>query len=155
MAQTRILYNEQQLHQLIYQHLLSKGFTESAATLLKEANLESPTIAKSLTYQPFHYRSPAGTTVSLSLSKHFFRKRYVFYICKLKVNFLSSSQDQPSLRAPQPICTTQDARRKMERHESLLHRRLIRPDSYLTPVLFPPLLPTRRTILLELSWRRL
>ncbi|OXU21314.1 hypothetical protein TSAR_001940 [Trichomalopsis sarcophagae] len=43
VAQTRIQYNEQQLHQLIYQHLLSKGLTETATTLQKEANLESPT----------------------------------------------------------------------------------------------------------------
>lgn len=72
MAQTRILYNEQQLHQLIHQHLLSKGFTESAAYLQREANLDSPNVAKTLTYhQPFHYRSPVTTTVSFSNRFHF------------------------------------------------------------------------------------
>jgi HIV-1 Vpr-binding protein len=68
VAQTRIQYNEQQLHQLIYQHLLSKGLTESASILQKEANLESPTLAKPLTYQPFHYRSPVTTSVSIYIS---------------------------------------------------------------------------------------
>ena len=74
VAQTRIQYNEQQLHQLIYQHLLSKGFSDSAAVLLKEAALDSPTIPKALTYQPFHYRSPVITSVSLSFSKKNFMK---------------------------------------------------------------------------------
>ncbi|KAJ8687973.1 hypothetical protein QAD02_023768 [Eretmocerus hayati] len=62
VAQTRIQYNENQLHQLIHQHLLSKGLTETAATLQKEANLESPSVPKALTYQPFHYRSPVTTS---------------------------------------------------------------------------------------------
>ncbi|XP_076233650.1 lisH and WD40 domain-containing protein mahjong [Calliopsis andreniformis] len=59
VAQTRIQYNEQQLNQLIYQHLVSKGLTETAATLHKEASLDSSAIMKPLcTYQPFTYRSP-------------------------------------------------------------------------------------------------
>lgn len=65
MAQTRIQYNEQQLNQLIYQHLMSKGLTETASTLHREANLDSSAIMKPVcTYQPFTYRSPAATGVS-------------------------------------------------------------------------------------------
>ncbi|KAG7188404.1 hypothetical protein KM043_008052 [Ampulex compressa] len=62
VAQTRIQYNEQQLNQLIYQHLMMKGLTDTAAALHREANLDSSTIMKPLTtYQPFTYRSPAAT----------------------------------------------------------------------------------------------
>ncbi|XP_066598075.1 protein mahjong [Prorops nasuta] len=59
VAQTRIQYNEQQLNQLIYQHLVSKGMTETAATLHREANLDSAVMKPLITYQPFTYRSPA------------------------------------------------------------------------------------------------
>ncbi|CAK9822406.1 DDB1- and CUL4-associated factor 1 [Anthophora retusa] len=60
VAQTRIQYNEQQLNQLIYQHLMSKGLTETASTLQREANLDSSAIMKPIaTYQPFTYRNPA------------------------------------------------------------------------------------------------
>lgn len=60
VAQTRIQYNEQQLNQLIHQHLISKGLTETAITFQKEANLDSPAIMKPVTTcQPFTYRSPA------------------------------------------------------------------------------------------------
>lgn len=65
VAQTRIQYNEQQLNQLIYQHLMSKGLTETANILHREANLESSAIMRSATtYQPFTYRNPASVTVS-------------------------------------------------------------------------------------------
>ncbi|XP_047353955.1 protein mahjong isoform X2 [Vespa velutina] len=61
VAQTRIQYNEQQLNQLIYQHLVSKGLSDTASTLYREANLDSPAVMKPLTnYQPFTYRSPAN-----------------------------------------------------------------------------------------------
>ncbi|KAL2722494.1 protein mahjong [Vespula squamosa] len=61
VAQTRIQYNEQQLNQLIYQHLMSKGLSDTASTLYREANLDSPAVMKPLTnYQPFTYRSPAN-----------------------------------------------------------------------------------------------
>nr|XP_031831732.1 protein mahjong isoform X2 [Nomia melanderi] len=62
VAQTRIQYNEQQLNQLIYQHLISKGLTETATSLQKEASLDSSAIMKPVTtYHPFTYRSPATT----------------------------------------------------------------------------------------------
>ncbi|XP_076637534.1 lisH and WD40 domain-containing protein mahjong [Colletes latitarsis] len=62
VAQTRIQYNEQQLNQLIYQHLMAKGLTETAATLHREGSLDSSAIMKPVcTYQPFTYRNPATT----------------------------------------------------------------------------------------------
>lgn len=65
VAQTRIQYNEQQLNQLIYQHLISKGLMETANILHREANLESSAIIRStITYQPFTYRNPTNVTVS-------------------------------------------------------------------------------------------
>lgn len=39
VAQTKILFNDRQLFQLIYQHCLSRGLTETATTLAKEASL--------------------------------------------------------------------------------------------------------------------
>ncbi|XP_070530641.1 protein mahjong isoform X2 [Cardiocondyla obscurior] len=69
VAQTRIQYNEQQLNQLIYQHLMSKGLTETASMLHREANLESSSIMRSVTtYQPFTYRNPASVTPRNSFS---------------------------------------------------------------------------------------
>ncbi|XP_014210788.1 protein mahjong [Copidosoma floridanum] len=64
VAQTRIQYNEQQLFQLIHQHLLSKGLIETAATLQREANFDSSTtVAKALAYQQsFCYRNPVSTS---------------------------------------------------------------------------------------------
>lgn len=65
VAQTRIQYNEQQLNQLIHQHLVAKGLTETANSLQREANLDSPAVMKAVaSYQPFHYRSPAPAGVS-------------------------------------------------------------------------------------------
>ncbi|XP_011866253.1 PREDICTED: protein mahjong [Vollenhovia emeryi] len=69
VAQTRIQYNEQQLNQLIYQHLVSKGLNETASLLQREANLESSAIMRAaITYQPFTYRNPASVTPRNSFS---------------------------------------------------------------------------------------
>ncbi|XP_012228889.1 protein mahjong isoform X2 [Linepithema humile] len=69
VAQTRIQYNEQQLNQLIYQHLMSKGLSETANTLHREANLESSALMRSTTaYQPFTYRNPGNVTPRNSFS---------------------------------------------------------------------------------------
>ncbi|XP_028050580.1 DDB1- and CUL4-associated factor 1 [Monomorium pharaonis] len=69
VAQTRIQYNEQQLNQLIYQHLMSKGLIETANVLHREANLESSAIMRSVTtYQPFTYRNPSNVTPRNSFS---------------------------------------------------------------------------------------
>jgi len=44
---------------------MSKGLTETANVLHREANLESSTIMRATTtYQPFTYRNPTSATVS-------------------------------------------------------------------------------------------
>lgn len=49
---------------------MSKGLTETASTLHREANLDSSAIMKPVcTYQPFTYRSPATTGVSFIFIK--------------------------------------------------------------------------------------
>ncbi|EZA61461.1 Protein VPRBP [Ooceraea biroi] len=69
VAQTRIQYNEQQLNQLIYQHLISRGLNETANTLHREATLESSAIVRAAaTYQPFTYRNPVNVTPRNSFS---------------------------------------------------------------------------------------
>ncbi|XP_012267581.2 DDB1- and CUL4-associated factor 1 [Athalia rosae] len=69
VAQTRIQYNEQQLNQLIHQHFLARGLTETAATLQKEASLDSSAVMKPATsHQAFHYRSPASTGLRAGFS---------------------------------------------------------------------------------------
>jgi len=45
IAQTRIQFNDKQLHQLIYDHLMSRGLTESAVTLAREAGIAMPRLA--------------------------------------------------------------------------------------------------------------
>lgn len=59
MAQTHITFNENQLFQLIHQHLLSKGLTGAAEVLQKEADLSPLPLppmpsapAPPLVYQP-------------------------------------------------------------------------------------------------------
>lgn len=39
VAQTKIQFNEEQLLQLMHQHLVAKGLSETASQLVKEANL--------------------------------------------------------------------------------------------------------------------
>lgn len=57
IAQTKIQYNEQQLYQLIHEHLESKGLTQTAQMLQKEANLQLPsTTIKSFHQSPFDYK---------------------------------------------------------------------------------------------------
>lgn len=43
---------------------MSKGLTETASVLHREANLESSAIMRATTYQPFTYRNPTSATVS-------------------------------------------------------------------------------------------
>lgn len=64
VAQTKIQFNEQQLHLLIYQHLLEKGLTTTADTLMKEAKLnqtifqQRPPNGSQNNFSPFIFRSP-------------------------------------------------------------------------------------------------
>uniref|UniRef100_A0A336LYJ1 CSON005995 protein n=1 Tax=Culicoides sonorensis TaxID=179676 RepID=A0A336LYJ1_CULSO len=61
VAQTKIQFNEQQLNQLIYQHLTARGMQDTAASLIKEAQLKNvPFVPKpQLPLSPFTFRSPA------------------------------------------------------------------------------------------------
>lgn len=62
VAQTKIQFNEQQLNELIYSHFISKGLTETAAMLQKEANLPSSVTVSNRTnsvyHSPFSFRTP-------------------------------------------------------------------------------------------------
>lgn len=45
VAQTKIHFNDRQLLQLVHQHLVQKGFTDTAGMLVKEANLTNSVIS--------------------------------------------------------------------------------------------------------------
>ncbi|XP_058458144.1 protein mahjong isoform X3 [Malaya genurostris] len=77
VAQTKIQFNEQQLYQLIYQHLVARGLNETASSLVKEANLtiptplqqqlqQGPSIGRNLHHSPFAFRSPNATLIQRS-----------------------------------------------------------------------------------------
>lgn len=59
VAQTKIHFNDRQLLQLIHQHLASKGYTETATMLQKEAHL-SNSLSSGTMHPPakFSYTSP-------------------------------------------------------------------------------------------------
>lgn len=62
VAQTKIQFNEQQLYELIYDHFMSRGLTETANMLQKEANLPanitSSNRPSSVFHSPFSFRTP-------------------------------------------------------------------------------------------------
>lgn len=64
VAQTKIQFNEQQLHLLIHQHLMEAGLSSTADMLVKEAKLDNtilqqrPPVANQNNCSPFIYRSP-------------------------------------------------------------------------------------------------
>uniref|UniRef100_A0A1B0FDI7 Uncharacterized protein n=1 Tax=Glossina morsitans morsitans TaxID=37546 RepID=A0A1B0FDI7_GLOMM len=67
IAQTKIQYNEQQLYQLIYDHLESKGLTQTAHMLQKEANLQLPsTTTKNFHQSPFDYKVMTVSSIGRS-----------------------------------------------------------------------------------------
>lgn len=77
VAHTKIQFNEQQLHELIHEHLLARGLTETASTLQREAGLvrkvaQAPT--KPLVHHlhsPFaSFRSPFAGMTSRSRMRH-------------------------------------------------------------------------------------
>lgn len=89
---------------------MSKGLTETASTLHREANLDSSAIMKPVcTYQPFTYRSPVTTGVSFifikieqllflnSLDRYDSMKAYL----KFKYIFFLFRQEMDSLLALQ------------------------------------------------------
>ncbi|XP_055598270.1 protein mahjong, partial [Uranotaenia lowii] len=80
VAQTRIQFNEQQLYQLIHQHLIARGLTETALTLVKESGmtvqpvpplqhqhlLPGSSISRNLHHSPFAFRSPSASIIQRS-----------------------------------------------------------------------------------------
>ncbi|XP_063917957.1 protein mahjong isoform X3 [Zophobas morio] len=74
VAQTKILFNDRQLLQLIHQHLITKGYPDTAAMLVKEANLGNA-ITQVSTHQPTKFRysttlTPSRFKLTLSGSQH-------------------------------------------------------------------------------------
>ncbi|XP_034142456.1 protein mahjong isoform X2 [Drosophila guanche] len=68
IAQTRIQYNEQQLYQLIFEHLESKGLSQTAQMLQREVGLplQTPT-TRSFHQSPFDYKAlSSGSSISRS-----------------------------------------------------------------------------------------
>lgn len=65
VAQTKIQFNDRQLSQLIYNHCLSRGMTETAAMLAKEANLQTTNNSIS-TPTPFRYTPVANPSLRVS-----------------------------------------------------------------------------------------
>ncbi|XP_055715205.1 protein mahjong isoform X2 [Phlebotomus papatasi] len=70
VAQTKIQFNENQLYQLIHQHLLSRGLSEAASTLQREAGLLTVNNQQQqrsmLHLSPYSFRSPTSVHVSRS-----------------------------------------------------------------------------------------
>lgn len=68
VAQTKILFNEQHLNQLIYQHLMARGMSETACTLLKEAQLKDIPFTPKIQFplSPFPFRSPSASMIPRS-----------------------------------------------------------------------------------------
>ncbi|XP_065091770.1 protein mahjong isoform X2 [Ochlerotatus camptorhynchus] len=77
VAQTKIQFNEQQLLELIHQHLVVRGLTETAATLVREGGITVPnallqqhqqvaSISRNLHHSPFAFRSPNATIIQRS-----------------------------------------------------------------------------------------
>ena len=70
VAQTRITFNEKQLLQLIHQHLLSKNMTESAAHLIKEANLPPLVVKQPVSNFPPYRTGSTPSTPNRSNRSH-------------------------------------------------------------------------------------
>lgn len=69
VAQTKIVFNEKELLQLIHQHLMNKGFIESATTLQKEAALPSAMLrVSSSSLQPVTTINKVSRPISTSSS---------------------------------------------------------------------------------------
>ncbi|XP_030375662.1 protein mahjong isoform X2 [Scaptodrosophila lebanonensis] len=66
IAQTRIQYNEQQLYQLILEHLESKGLGQTAQMLQREVGLPlQTTTIRNFHHSPFDYKAlPIGSSIS-------------------------------------------------------------------------------------------
>ncbi|XP_023161993.1 protein mahjong isoform X2 [Drosophila hydei] len=69
IAQTRIQYNEQQLYQLIFEHLESKGLSQTAQMLQREVGLPlQTTTTRNFHQSPFDFKGLSGVS-SMSRSR--------------------------------------------------------------------------------------
>uniref|UniRef100_A0A182P1I9 DDB1- and CUL4-associated factor 1 n=1 Tax=Anopheles epiroticus TaxID=199890 RepID=A0A182P1I9_9DIPT len=68
VAQTRIQFNEQQLYQLIYQHLIASGLKETAGTLVKESGLNASLFQQ--LPNPHSLQNPASSLSRSAASLH-------------------------------------------------------------------------------------
>lgn len=75
VAQTKIQFNDRQLLQLIYQHLVSKGLVDSATLLQREANLS---LVTNNSHLPSKFRY-ATTPVTPN--------RVIFYVLFIRIVF--------------------------------------------------------------------
>ncbi|KAG5893684.1 hypothetical protein JTB14_021980 [Gonioctena quinquepunctata] len=64
VAQTRIQFNDRQLLQLMHQHLVHKGFTDTAGILVKEANLNNAITSINSSQHPTKFRYSSTLTPS-------------------------------------------------------------------------------------------
>lgn len=62
VAQTKIQFMDKQLLQLIHQHLVGRGYSDTAATLLREANLSNSLAVNSQHPMKFKYSSTLTPT---------------------------------------------------------------------------------------------
>lgn len=95
VAQTKIQFNEQQLYELIYDHLMSRGLTETALTLQKEANLPDnlkSKVSSAAFHSPFSFRTP---TTPASRSR--IRNKPSDFNASLNAIDPQTSTDQPPL----------------------------------------------------------
>lgn len=72
VAHTKIQFNEQQLHELIHEHLVARGLTETARTLQREAGLQAKVAPAKQTvhHSPFAFRSPITSAGARSRQRH-------------------------------------------------------------------------------------
>lgn len=89
VAQTKIQFNDRQLLQLIHQHLVQKGYSDTAGMLIKEANLSSAITSVSFQH-PTKFRYSSTLTPSrVSNAQTIICKRSQFIFTDQTVLFFS------------------------------------------------------------------
>lgn len=85
VAQTKIHFNEQQLLLLMHQHLMAKGLSKTAESLVQEANLN---IAEKKS-APFTYVSHCRVSITFKMFKYYFYlKQKLLVILFLRIGLL-------------------------------------------------------------------
>lgn len=89
VAQTKIQFNDRQLLQLIHQHLVQKGYTDTAGMLVKEANLSSAITSLSAQHPTkFRYSSTLTPTRVSNTDNTLFAKYYILFF-QIRLSFSS------------------------------------------------------------------